>query len=300
MSELWAQWLEWVQACLTKVAVGHGFDTVKSRIQVYPGQYNGAIDCFLQIVRKEGPLALYKGATPPAVGWAAIDSVLLGSLHNYRLHLRQYRIFNEPSTSSSSLTRLTILGHGLAGLGAGLTSAFVATPIELLKVKLQLQQQALKADRQFKGPIDCAKQVLRAQGLRGLYRGLAGSLAFRANFFWMFMSIEAMMREVGRLEGTGFAMTEGTANFICGGLGSFAFWFMAIPADNVKNRVFGAPLDTKASVRGVIREIYSTAGVRGFYRGLAPSILRAFPSNACAYYVYEGVLRLLGAEKTRG
>jgi solute carrier family 25 (mitochondrial carnitine/acylcarnitine transporter), member 20/29 len=58
------------------------------------------------------------------------------------------------------------------------------------KVKLQLQHQVHKADRQFKGPIDCAKQIFRAQGVRGFWKGLAGSLAFRANFFWMFMTIE--------------------------------------------------------------------------------------------------------------
>lgn len=64
-------------------------------------------------------LALYKGATPPAVGWAAIDSLLLGSLHNYRLFLIRHN-FTEP-TPGSNKTRLTIVGHGIAGLGAGLT-----------------------------------------------------------------------------------------------------------------------------------------------------------------------------------
>ncbi|PVF97790.1 mitochondrial carrier [Serendipita vermifera] len=284
---------------LTKVAVGHGFDTVKTRIQVAPSHYNGAIDCFLKIIRREGPLALYKGATPPAVGWAAIDSVLLGSLHNYRLHLKNYPIFSEPSPPRDDSTRLTLFGHGVAGLGAGLTSAFVATPIELVKVKLQLQHQVHKSDRQFKGPIDCARQIFRVQGVRGFWRGLAGSLAFRANFFWMFLTIEALMRASSRLEGTGFQMSEGTANFICGGLASFTYWFAAIPADNVKNRVFGSPLDSSTTVRQVISDIYRTAGIRGFYRGLAPSILRAFPSNACAYFVYEGLLRTFGAEKTR-
>ena len=29
-------------------------------------------------------------------------------------------------------------------------------------------------------------------------------------------------------------MSTGTANFLSGGLGSFAFWFAAIPADNIK------------------------------------------------------------------
>jgi solute carrier family 25 carnitine/acylcarnitine transporter 20/29 len=67
----------------------------------------------------QGIRALYKGATPPAVGWAAIDSLLLGSLHNYRLFLF-HRGMTEISPSTG-LPRLTVLGHGVAGLFAGLT-----------------------------------------------------------------------------------------------------------------------------------------------------------------------------------
>lgn len=62
---------------------------------------------------------LYKGATPPAVGWAAIDSLLLGSLHNYRLILLRHGLA-EP-TPGKNMERLSLLGHGIAGLGAGLT-----------------------------------------------------------------------------------------------------------------------------------------------------------------------------------
>jgi len=35
----------------------------------------------------------------------------------------------------------------------------------------------------------------------------------------------------------------------------------------------------------------------GFYRGLTLSIVRAIPSNACAYFVYEALLQALDAEK---
>jgi solute carrier family 25 carnitine/acylcarnitine transporter 20/29 len=174
---------------LSKVAVGHGFDTIKTRVQCSPpGTYTSAIDAFTQTIRREGFLALYKGATPPAVGWAAIDSLLLGSLHNYRLFLIR-NDFTAP-TPGSGIPRLTILGHGIAGLFAGLTSASLATPMELLKVKLQLQLQSQKSERQFKGPIDCIRQIVRVQGPSGLWTGFSGSLAFRSNFFWMFMSFE--------------------------------------------------------------------------------------------------------------
>ncbi|KAG6862400.1 hypothetical protein C0995_011840 [Termitomyces sp. Mi166 len=193
----------------------------------------------------KGALALYKGATPPAVGWAAIDSLLLGSLHNYRLFLTRHGMTE--TTPNIGVPRLTLIGHGIAGLFAGWTSTLIATPVELLKVKLQLQSQRSVAERQFKGPIDCARQIIRAQGYIGMWSGFTGSLAFRSNFFWMFLSFEAFMRSFSRLAGTpyevilrysesclAFNISTGAANFISGGLSAFAFWGMAIPADNVK------------------------------------------------------------------
>ncbi|KAF5355935.1 hypothetical protein D9756_004135 [Leucocoprinus leucothites] len=110
----------WVDAKKPNLIDLVSFDTVKTRMQCSPpGTYRGALDVLSKIVRNEGVLALYKGATPPAVGWAAIDSVLLGSLHNYRLFfLRQGMIEPHPVTGR---LRLTLLGHGFAGLFAGLT-----------------------------------------------------------------------------------------------------------------------------------------------------------------------------------
>ncbi|KAM5531708.1 hypothetical protein V8D89_014628 [Ganoderma adspersum] len=284
---------------LTKVAVGHGFDTVKTRMQCSPpGTYKGAMDCFLKIVRDESIFALYKGATPPAIGWAAIDSLLLGSLHNYRLFLIRQGM-TEPISGSSG-KRLTLIGHGIAGLFAGWTSALLATPMEHLKVKLQLQTQNSVEDRVYKGPIDCAKQVVRAHGVLGLWSGFTGSLAFRTNFLWMFGSFEVLMRGFSRLDGTSYAVSTPTANFLSGGLASFVYWIMAIPADNVKNRMMATPHNQpKPSFMRTVRQIIAESGYQGFYRGLGPTLLRAFPVNASALWVYESLMRLLGAEKTR-
>lgn len=47
----------------------------------------------------------------------------------------------------------------------------------------------------------------------------------------------------------------------------------------------------------VARHIYTRDGMRGFFRGLGPCFLRAFPVNASAIFVYEGTMRILGAEQ---
>ncbi|EPT03883.1 hypothetical protein FOMPIDRAFT_1035049 [Fomitopsis schrenkii] len=281
------------------VAVGHGFDTIKTRLQCSPpGTYRGAVDCMLKIVHNESIFALYKGATPPAVAWAAIDSLLLGSLHNYRLFFIRHGMTE--IVPGSGAQRLTVSGHTVAGLCAGLTSALLATPMEHLKVKLQMQSQRSVADRQYKGPIDAIRQIVRSQGVLGLWTGFTGSLAFRSNFAWLFGSYELFMRGFSRQQGTAYEVSTPTANFLSGGFASFAFWIMGIPADNIKNRMMATPhTSAQLSFLTTIRRIHASEGYKGYFRGLGPSLLRAFPVNASALWVYEGLMRLLDAEKTR-
>lgn len=54
---------------------------------------------------------------------------------------------------------------------------------------------------------------------------------------------------------------------------------------------------TRPSFSGVMRQIHATSGMRGFFAGLSPCILRAFPANACAMWAYEGLMRTFGAEQ---
>lgn len=61
---------------LTARIVGHPFDTIKVRLQTSEKtQFKGPLDCLLQTVRNEGLRGLYKGATPPLVGWMFMDSM---------------------------------------------------------------------------------------------------------------------------------------------------------------------------------------------------------------------------------
>ena len=129
------------------------------------------------------------GATPPLIGWAgeyghicnfslgpsnitkpnvahmnmihiAMDSTQYFALANFRLLLQE----GDPSKP------LSIPQHALAGLGAGFVVPLVATPVELLKSKLQVQYD--KATRKYSGPIDCARQLIRQNGRFALWYGI--------------------------------------------------------------------------------------------------------------------------------
>lgn len=61
---------------VTKLAVGHPFDTIKVRLQTAPeGKFSGPLQCVIDTARKEGIRGFYKGASPPLMGWMIMDSV---------------------------------------------------------------------------------------------------------------------------------------------------------------------------------------------------------------------------------
>lgn len=86
---------------------------------------------------------------------------MLGSLTLYKRLLNDH--FFNPSTAANHdrKQRLPVLGHAIAGIGAGWTVSFIAAPIEHVKARLQVQYSANKAERLYKGPVDCIKKLVR-------------------------------------------------------------------------------------------------------------------------------------------
>ncbi|KAG0242349.1 hypothetical protein BGW41_004360 [Actinomortierella wolfii] len=222
------------------------------------------------------------GATPPLIGWMFMDSIMLGSLSNYKLLLQ----------GGDPTVKLTPWQTGLAGIGAGITVSFVAAPVEHIKARLQVQYDA--KTKLYSGPIDCAKQLIRNNGIRGLWKGLVPTMWFRSWFFMWWSSYEiygGLMRKYTN-------MSEPAINFWAGGLGANTFWLFSFPHDVIKNRIMTQP-DVKnppfPNIRSVAKHIYRTEGLKGFYRGFMPCLLRAFPTNACALTSFELTMRWLRA-----
>ena len=285
---------------IAKLSVGHPFDTIKVRLQSSPKhQFSGPLQCLTQTIQKEGVRGLYKGATPPLVGWMAMDSVMLGSLTLYRRLLLDEFYTNSPGNANASAMgkELPVFGHGIAGIMAGSTVSFIAAPVEHVKARLQVQYAANKSERLYSGPIDCTKQILRAHGFRGLYHGLVATLMFRSFFFFWWGSYDIITRYFKKHTN----LSTPLINFWAGGLSAQVFWITSYPSDVVKQRIMTDPLGPplKDGDRRFMKwreaavAVGRESGWRGYWRGFLPCFLRAFPANAMALVAFEGVMRAL-------
>lgn len=217
-----------------------------------------------------------------------MDSVLMGSLTVYR-RLMAEQVFKVERTA------LPPVGHGFAGVLAGCTVSFIAAPVEHIKARLQIQYAAKKTDRLYSGPIDCLTKVYKHHGVRGVYHGLSATLLFRTFFFFWWSSYDILTRYMK----DNTRMSAPAINFWAGGLSAQVFWLTSYPSDLVKQRIMTDPLggglgDGERKFRHwnqAAKAVYRENGWRGYWRGFVPCFLRAFPANAMALLVFEGVMR---------
>jgi hypothetical protein len=73
-------------------------------------------------------------------------------------------------------TELSLLNGIENGAFAGLVNTAVVSPVELVKCHMQLDKEA-----KFRNSSQCAKEIVRTQGVRGLFKG-SFSTAFREVF----------------------------------------------------------------------------------------------------------------------
>ncbi|TIA01461.1 hypothetical protein D6C82_03729 [Aureobasidium pullulans] len=253
---------------------------VKVRLQTTT-QYSGAADAASKILKNEGAAAFYKGTLTPLIGIGACVSVQFGAFHYAR------RAFERQNAAKTGVLEspqpLSYSQYYAAGAFAGIANTLMSSPIEHIRIRLQTQPHG--AARLYNGPIDCVKKLCAHEGvLKGLYRG-TGVTWFReaqAYGVW-FTAFEFMMNQDAKRNGIERKEIPTWKIALYGGLAGEALWLGSYPFDVIKSKMqsdgFGAEQKYK-SMRDTFAQTWRGEGMRGFWRGLGPTLLRAMPVSA--------------------
>ncbi|KAL7080049.1 hypothetical protein ACQ4LE_000587, partial [Meloidogyne hapla] len=178
-----------------------------------------------------------------------------------------------------------------------------AIPIELIKTRLQANNNSIK----IKGPLNCALNIIRKEGLIGLYRG--GTIMFWRDFIGYLFYIpvyEYFVKNLRNLQKKeSFKTNEDFIRLISGGIAGSLSWWIICPLELLKNRLqtfqHQLPLKKRHHWREIFLQVFNEGRVKGgsflygmtaFYRGGTLLALRAFPVNACVFYVHSKFLEL--------
>ena len=122
---------------------------------------------------------------------------------------------------------------------------------------------------------------MRTAGPLGLYRGLSATIARDVpSFAAYFASYEALKAMLNQELGV-----HQLNPLMAGGFAGIAAWLVCYPQDVIKSRMQST--SAYSSSADCARSIWREVGWRGFFRGFAPTMARAFPANAATFAAYE-------------
>jgi len=265
-------------AGVSEILTFYPLDVVKTRMQLETGKgKHGMVGTLQSIVKEEGFGRLYRGLVPPLLLEAPKRATKFAANDFWG---KTYMNLTGESKMTQQLSILT-------GCSAGATESFVVVPFELVKIKLQDKLST------FAGPMDVVKQVIRKEGVLGLYNGMEATfwrhLWWNGGYFGCIHQVRAIMPKPETPQAQLFN------NFVSGSVGGFVGTLVNTPFDVVKSRIQGA-----SKVPGVVPKynwtypalltVMREEGPAALYKGFLPKVLRLAPGGGVLLLVVEFTL----------
>lgn len=246
----------------------HPMDVVRTRMQADLVEnrygYTSSSNCLSRTLRADGFGALYRGVAPVLGAQALYKAVMFGTF------AATEPLFENESSPVSVFAR---------GSLAGAINAMVVCPVELVRNRaiLSSSQRSLAL----------ARDVLRSQGLKGMYRG-ASATVLRDGigvgcWFLAFRTCKARLEDA-------FGRSSLWTVVVSGAAGGAAFWTAALPFDALKSIL-------QTSDVGIVHTL-SEVPIRSLYKGYPLALARGVPSAAIVFTVQDRVSTELAVRRS--
>ncbi|KAJ8977725.1 hypothetical protein NQ317_019399 [Molorchus minor] len=244
-----------------------------------PGHFNGTWDAFVKIGRYEGITSLWSGLSPTLV--LALPATIVYFVTYEQLRLKLKDVYNQ--RKGSDVYKQPYWIPLLSGATARVFSVTVVSPLELIRTKMQSQKLT------YLEISEALKLLIKQDGVRGLWMGVFPTLLRDVPFsaiYWMhYETIKSMF-------GHPDSHPSFWLSFMAGGISGGVAAAVTVPFDVVKTHQqikFGetALSDGKPKVHKttmqILRQIYVEQGIRGWFAGTVPRLIKVAP--ACAIMI---------------
>jgi solute carrier family 25 thiamine pyrophosphate transporter 19 len=184
----------------------------------------------------------------------------------------------------------------VSGAVAGGLATATTYPLDLLRTRFAAQGR----ERIYRSLFGSIREIAKHEGAAGFFRGCSAAVTQVVPYMGLFFTAyEALRPMMAHLDSLPFGTNDAAAGVVASVLAKSGVF----PLDLVRKRLqVQGPTRTRYVHRNIpeyngvfksIAMILRTQGVRGLYRGLTVSLLKAAPASAVTMWTYERALKLL-------
>ncbi|CAI5736782.1 unnamed protein product [Hyaloperonospora brassicae] len=264
---------------------------------------------FAKVLKNEGVLAFWKGNGASVLHRFPYSAV---NFFTYEMIKNAVIAHDHPAFTQNSWTTMFV-----SGALAGATATVACYPIDLIRTRLATQ---LNTDVRYTGIHHAVRRISAEEGVLGLYRGMGATLLVTvpnlAINFTLYESLKNYARSFRRsqkVSGLTGVDRKNAADkhdnthlsvrdtLLCGGTAGIVSSLMTFPIDVVRRRLQISAIHAKnAGIRptftGIALDLFHTQGVGGFYRGIAPELMKVVPMVGITFGTFERLKKLLAME----
>lgn len=265
-------------------------DTVKVRLMLqgeqkkqyllegkqFVAKYNSMLHCYYIMIKEEGFSSLFKGLS------AGIQRQIIFA----GLRMGTYPYVRDLITSEKDPLKIPLHHRIFAALITGAGAIIVASPTDVVKIRLQADGKKSKENRRYSGSIDAYRKIIKVEGVRGLYQGLLINVLRNC-------SMNAA--ELGTYDQVKSTLIKNYCidpyskllHLACGSIAGFVAVSCLSCLDVVKTRLMN---DSNKVYQGIIhcfKSSYKIEGFKVFYSGYVPNLVRVMSWNSCCFVALE-------------
>ncbi|CCA67158.1 probable mitochondrial carrier protein ARALAR1 [Serendipita indica DSM 11827] len=234
--------------------------------------YKNSLDCVRKVFRNEGLLGFYRGLGPQLVGVAPEKAIKL-----------TVNDFVRSRTSDPETGRIKLGWEIVAGGTAGGCQVIFTNPLEIVKIRLQVQGELGGVKRG-------AGHIIKELGLLGLYKGASACLLRDIPFSAIYFTAYAHLKKDVFHEGHNNKKLSFGETLAAAGIAGMPAAYLTTPADVVKTRLQVEARKGETNYKGIVdafKKIFREEGFRALYKGGPARVIRSSPQFAGTLLAFE-------------
>ncbi|XP_026201613.1 calcium-binding mitochondrial carrier protein SCaMC-1 isoform X2 [Anabas testudineus] len=261
-------------------------DRMKVFMQVHSSKSNKItlFSGFKQMLKEGGVMSLWRGNGINVLKIAPETAIKFMAYEQYKKLLA-----SEPG-------KIQTHERFMAGSLAGATAQTAIYPMEVMKTRLTLRKTG-----QYSGMFDCAKKILKKEGVKAFYKGYVPNILGIIPYAGIDLAVYESLKNLWLSRYAKDTANPGVLVLLgCGTISSTCGQLASYPLALIRTR-----MQAQASLEGseqqpmgrMVKKIVEKEGFFGLYRGILPNFMKVIPAVSISYVVYEYMRSGLGIQK---